>query len=95
MRIALRVYNDESQKVELDINDIDTVERIHASNDASSVWDRQSQVKAYTAITLKEGKKTSQGVGFAFVAEDPSEILWERSRVWQVPRLVQQAALCF
>lgn len=94
MRITLSVYSDLSQKVELDINDIDSIERIHASNDTSSVWDRNSG-RSYTAITLKEGKKTSQGVGVAFVAEDPSEILWEKARVWQAPRLVQQAALCF
>lgn len=97
MRISLSVYNDISKKIELDINDIDTIERIHASNDSTSVWDRNAG--GYTAITLKEGKKTSQGASVAFVVEDPSEIMWERAQIWESPRqiirLVQQAALCF
>jgi bisphosphoglycerate-independent phosphoglycerate mutase (AlkP superfamily) len=97
MRITLSVYNDESQKIELDLNDIDSIERIHPSNDADSVWDRSA--KGYTVITLKEGKKTSQGASVAFVAEDPSEIMWERAHIWnaprQLPKLVQQAAMCF
>lgn len=76
MKISLSLFSDESVKIELDIDDIESMERVFASNDTSMHW-AQDGAGAYTVITLREGRTTSQGVGIAFVAEDPSEIVWE------------------
>ena len=72
MKITLRKYYND-QVVSLDRNDIETMERFTAEDDAK--WGHIFDAKPYTAISLKEGKKTSENVGTAYVAETPQEIL--------------------
>lgn len=76
MRISLSVY-DRPLRVELNLNDIESIERICPSNDSMS-WG-QDNAKSYTAITLKDGRLTSQGASMALVTEDPSDIIWDRA----------------
>jgi hypothetical protein len=65
-----RYYN--NQALSLNSDDIDTMKRFSAEHDAGF---HPLDPFPYTAITLKKGAKTSEGVGTAYVKETPSEIL--------------------
>ena len=74
MEITLHKYYN-GQAITLDADQIDTAVRHSAEDDAKWGADHLIDAKPYTAITMKAGAKTSEGVGTAYVSETPEMIL--------------------
>ena len=64
-----RYYN--NLAIQLDGSDIENLERFSAKDDAT--WHPESPTP-FTKVTLKDGTRTSEGVGNAYVKETPAEI---------------------
>lgn len=73
MTIKLHIYFN-GEAVEMDKDHIAEMTR-HSANDDAAWGPEHAPYQPYTAIKLEEGQTTSQGVGTAYVAETPEEIL--------------------
>lgn len=65
-----RYYNDAA--LSLESGDIKSTKRFSAEDDAQ--WPEHIDAKPYTLVELKDGARTSEGAGNAYVKETPEQI---------------------
>ena len=68
----LQHYFFDARFIDLNVDDIKVMKRFSAEEDA--LWGHD-EPRPYTAIKMKDGAKTSENVGTAYVRETPEEIL--------------------